>query len=93
MNTAAKGRRAEYKSIALFEAAGYQCIRAAASKGPFDIWAVSRTDIVFCQTKAGAAWPSPAERETLASFPAPPNARRLIHRWRARQRQPDVMEL
>lgn len=37
MNTAAKGRRAEHRSRALLEAAGYTVIRAAASKGDWDL--------------------------------------------------------
>lgn len=47
MNTAHKGRRAEYKSIKLLEASGYVCIRAAASKGVFDLVAVKSDDIIF----------------------------------------------
>jgi hypothetical protein len=31
--------------------------------------------------------------ETLKEFPAPPNARKLVHRWRDRQRTPDVQQL
>jgi hypothetical protein len=37
--------------------------------------------------------PSSAELEAVTAFPAPPSARNLIHRWRDRQRQPDVREL
>ena len=33
MNTKAKGNRNEHRSIALLEAAGYRCTRAAASLG------------------------------------------------------------
>jgi Holliday junction resolvase len=37
MNTAGKGARNERRSMALLEAAGYQCTRAAASLGAWDI--------------------------------------------------------
>ncbi len=38
-------------------------------------------------------WPGARERQALAAFPAPPNTRKLLHRWRARQRMPDVFEV
>jgi hypothetical protein len=31
--------------------------------------------------------------ETMKEFPAPPNARKIIHRYRDRQREPDVRVL
>jgi hypothetical protein len=31
--------------------------------------------------------------ETIKAFAAPANARKLVHRWRDRQRIPDVKEL
>ena len=31
--------------------------------------------------------------ETMNLFPVPANCRKLIHRWRDRQRLPDVKEL
>jgi hypothetical protein len=38
-------------------------------------------------------WPGLAEMERLRSFPAPANCRKILHRWRDRQRIPDVREL
>jgi hypothetical protein len=76
----------------LLEASGYATTRAAASLGAWDIIGVGSTDVVLCQVKT-RDWPGLVEMETLKLFPAPPNARKLIHRWRDRQRVPDVREL
>lgn len=91
MNTKAKGNRNEHRSMALLEAAGYACTRAAASLGVFDIIGVGSTDVVLCQVKT-RDWPSASEMESIQLFPAPPNARKLVHRWRDTQRLPDVRE-
>jgi hypothetical protein len=92
MNTAAKGRRNEHRSIALLKSLGYECIRAAASRGVFDIVGIGSADFILLQVKSNQ-WPGAAEVETLRLFPAPPNARKLVHRWRDRVRLPDVKEL
>lgn len=92
MNAKRKGTRNEHRSILLLEAAGYQCTRAAASLGAWDIIGVGSTDIVLVQVKTNA-WPGTVEMETLKQFNAPPNARKLVHRWRDRQRIPDVKEV
>ena len=78
--------------MALLEAAGYACTRAAASLGVFDIVGIGSTDIVLVQTKSNA-WPRSVEMEAIKLFKAPPNCRKLIHRWRDRQRLPDVKEV
>jgi len=92
MNAKAKGRRNEHRSIALLEAAGYRCTRSAGSLGEWDIIGVGSTDVVLCQVKT-RDWPGTAEMETLKLFPAPANCRKLVHRWRDRQRLPDVREI
>ena len=92
MNRKWKGTRNEHRSIAILEAAGYRCTRAAASLGAWDIIGIGSTDIVLCQVKT-RDWPGSAEMETLRDFVAPVNARKLLHRWRDRQRQPDVKEI
>lgn len=89
MNTKAKGNRNEHRSRAILEAAGYAVTRAAASLGVFDLIGVGPTDIVLCQVKT-RDWPGSAEMAGMKAFPAPPNARKLIHRWRDGQREPDV---
>ena len=88
-----KGTAAEHKSMRLLEAAGYACTRAAASLGVFDVVAVSATDIVLCQVKSGREWPRPAEMEQIRLFACPPNARKIIHRWRDGEEFPDVREV
>ena len=41
MNSKAKGSRNEHRSMALLEAAGYRCTRAAASLGAWDVsWCI-----------------------------------------------------
>lgn len=87
-----KGARNERRSIAILEAAGYRCTRAAGSLGAWDVVGIGPTDIVLCQVKT-RDWPGSVELERLRSFAAPINARKLIHRWRDRQRLPDVKEL
>ncbi|HEV3330541.1 MAG TPA: hypothetical protein VG096_06150 [Bryobacteraceae bacterium] len=78
--------------MAILEAAGYACSRSAASLGAFDIIGIGSTDIVLVQVKT-RDWPGAAEMETIKAFAAPANARKLVHRWRDRQRIPDVKEL
>jgi Holliday junction resolvase len=92
VNSKAKGNRNEHRSMRLLEAAGYACSRSAASLGAFDIIGIGTVDIVLCQVKSNQ-WPGTVEMETIKLFPAPPNARKLVHRWRDRQRLPDVREL
>lgn len=92
MNSKAKGTRAEHRSIKLLEAAGYACTRAAASLGVFDIVGIGSTDVVLVQVKT-RDWPGAVEMEALRLFVRPPNCRVLIHRWRDRQRTPDVKEV
>jgi Holliday junction resolvase len=92
MNSKAKGNRNEHRSMRLLEAAGYKCCRSAASLGAWDIVGVSPTDIVLVQVKSND-WPRSLEMETMQLFQAPPNCRKLIHRWRDRQRLPDVKEI
>ena len=92
MSAKAKGTRNEHRSMAVLESAGYQCTRAAASLGAWDVIGVGSTDFVLCQVKT-RDWPGSDEMAILREFPAPPNARKLVHRWRDRQRLPDVKEL
>jgi len=92
MNAKAKGTRNEHRSMRLLEAAGYAVTRAAASLGAWDLIGIGSTDVVLCQVKT-RDWPGSAEMETLRDFKAPPNARKLVHRWRDRQRVPDVREV
>jgi Holliday junction resolvase len=87
-----KGTRNEHRSIRLLEAAGYTCTRAAASLGTWDVVGVGSADIVLVQVKT-RDWPGSVEMEAMRRFVAPPNARKLVHRWTDRKRVPDVREL
>jgi Holliday junction resolvase len=89
MNAKAKGARNEHRSIELLETAGYSYTRAAASLGIFDVIGVGPRDIVLVQVKSNE-WPRSVGMEAIRNFPAPANCRKLIHRWRDRQRLPDV---
>lgn len=92
MNCKAKGTRNERRSIALLEADGYKCCRSAASLGAWDIIGICKAGFALVQVKT-RDWPGAVEMETLKMFDAPPNCRRLIHRWRDHQRKPDVQEI
>lgn len=92
MNTKAKGTRNEHRSMDILEAAGYLCTRSAASLGAFDLVGIGPTDVVLVQVKS-TEWPRAAEMESLRSVPVPANCKKLIHRWRDRQRLPDVKEV
>jgi hypothetical protein len=60
-----------------------------ASLGIFDIVSIGPSDVVLVQTKSND-WPRAVEMGSIRNFVCPPAARKLIHRWRDRQRQPDV---
>lgn len=92
MNTKAKGGRNERKSKKVFEAAGYQCVKAGGSLGVWDLIGVSSDGIVLCQVKSNA-WPDAAEMEAMKLFPAPLNARKLVHSWHDYERQPRIRQL
>jgi hypothetical protein len=85
----AKGSRQEHRSMRLLEAAGYDCTRAAASLGVFDIVGIGPTDFVLVQVKT-RDYPGAAEMETIRNFPCPPICKNLIHRWVDGRRQPDI---
>ena len=92
MSAASKGARNERRSVDVLESAGYRCTRSAASKGVFDIIGISSRDVLLVQVKT-RDWPGSVEMEALREFIAPPSCRKLIHRWRHRQRLPDTKEL
>jgi Holliday junction resolvase len=92
MQAKANGTRREYASKQMLEAAGYTVFRMAGSHGLFDLIGISVTDIVLVQVKS-RDWPSRVEREAIKAFAAPWPCRKIIHRYRDGQRQPDVLEL
>lgn len=76
--------------MAIYEAQGFTCVRAAASKGAWDFVAISGHNVVLVQVRS-SKWPSPSERQSLAAFAAPAMVLRELHRWRRRASKPDVM--
>ena len=92
MNAKAKGTKNEHRSRSVLESLGYRVTRSAASLGEWDLVAISSKDILLVQCKTNR-WPSAIELEAMENFPAPPNARKLVHRWRDRKRLPDVKEI
>lgn len=87
-----KGTRNEYKTMRLLETVGYECFRMAASKGAFDVIAVSVSDVLLIQVKSNRM-PSAFEMETIKAFECPANARKLVHVWQDRKRLPIVCEV
>jgi hypothetical protein len=91
MNKKAKGIRLERKTFKMLQAAGYHCIRSAASLGPFDIVAMNHLGVRCIQIKANS-WPGPVEREGLraAAIGLPPNATVECWRWNDHAREPII---
>jgi len=89
MNTAKKGAYYENRSIEIYEAKGFTCIRAAGSKGAWDFWAVRKNELHFVQVRFGR-FPGPAARRMLAKTPPSAIATRVLHRWMPRAQAPDV---
>lgn len=92
MNKKAKGNRNEYKTMRLLESIGYEYFRMAASKGAFDVIAVSPSDVLLIQVKSNRL-PSAFEMETIKAFACPANAQKMIHVWHDRKRLPFVKEV
>lgn len=93
MKCGAKGRRGEYKAIAQLEAQGYVCVRAAGSKGVFDLVAISATEIRLLQVKSGTRNASPEERARLAACPVPPGVSKELWRFLPRAKVPLIARL
>lgn len=92
MNTKAKGNRNEHRSMAFYELQGYETMRSAASLSKWDFHAWTKHDSIYCQVKT-RDWPGTNESEILKEAIVPPGARKIIHRWRDRQRLPDIKEV
>jgi Holliday junction resolvase-like predicted endonuclease len=92
MKTKRKGTRQEHRTMALLEAAGYRCIRSGGSLGEWDVVGIGPQGTVLVQVKS-RDWPGTLEMGALQDSCAYPHVTRLVHRWRDRQRTPDVREL
>ena len=89
INTAAKGRRLEHKTIRRLEAEGYDCTRAAASKGKWDIIAIGDKGIRLVQVKANRP-PGSKERREMIQALVPPNASKEYWVWKDHAREPII---
>jgi Holliday junction resolvase len=65
-----KGRRFEWAIIEHLEREGYDCIRAAGSKGKCDVLAFKPGQTLVIQAKSGKAWPPPSERAEVIRLAA-----------------------
>ena len=92
VNRARVGRYYEHKSKALLEKQGYHVTRSAASQGLFDLIAANELDVLLIQVKT-RDWPYGEEMKALRAFKVPPCCKKIIHRWRKGQREPDVKEV
>jgi Holliday junction resolvase len=92
MSAKKKGNKNEYRTIRLLAASGYVSTRAAGSLGVFDVVGIGSSDIALVSVKSNR-WPSQEEIEAIQMFRCPPTCKKLIHRWRDRQRLPDVKEV
>ena len=84
-------RELERKSIAVLKAAGYSC-DTLSSKNLFNVMGTSPSEFVLIQIVT-EDWPDNDGLKAIKSYPAPRNARKLIHLWRTYARTPDVREV
>jgi Holliday junction resolvase-like predicted endonuclease len=89
INSKRVGTAAEYRSMAIFEEAGYETMRSHRSWGTWDFVAWNATSIAFVQVKT-RDWPSGEEMEAIKMATVPHNAAKIIHRWVTARSTPDV---
>lgn len=92
LNTARKGARLERKVADFYAKQGYRCMRSAASKGPFDLVAYNRVNVLFIQVKSNG-WPGSAEIQRIQDEAVPIMAQKLVVRWDDYQSAPQVREI
>lgn len=81
------GYRAEIRARKLLESWGFTVVRAAASKGPFDLLAFDQTKMMLVQVKVCPHGKIPLYntiRKELAVVPAPANCRKELWVWERR---------
>jgi Holliday junction resolvase len=89
MNTAAKGRRNEYKTRKLLEAKGYMVTRSAASKGCCDLIAIGPIDIRMVQVKTNKKCPT-VELEQFKAVVVPDNVIKQVYVWTDYSSEPEI---
>lgn len=90
MSTATKGRAAEHRTRKVLEAAGYTCVRSAASKGRIDLVAWNTQHLRLIQVKRGGGRATPLERELLQTLDRPPGTSVELWRWPLYSREPVI---
>lgn len=87
-----RGRSAEYRVIKRLEDVGYVCVRAAGSKGLFDVVAIGSKDIKLITVRyGGEPRLSPLEREALKMARRPSCT--SIEYWQMTPRRPPIIEV
>lgn len=81
----------ENRTIAALKVAGYQCFRAVGTES-FDVVGLSANEMVLIKVKNNDL-PTNDEINFLLAAPSPPNARKLFHIWRHRERLPSVRDV
>ena len=85
-----RGRRAEWKTKALLEAAGFTAARTAGSHGACDIIAWDAVSLRLIQVKVNSARVTPVEREALRLMARPANSIAEIWTFTPRVREPQI---
>jgi hypothetical protein len=83
-----RGRRKEYKAIALLEASGYSAVRTAGSHSAFDVIGWSSLGVRFIQLKVDRI--SAVEREHLQLLRVPPGVSKEVWIWEDRAKAPVI---
>ncbi len=91
-NTKAKGSRNERKAMAWYAALGYKCIKAGASLGEFDVWALGEHDGYLVQVKTNSKV-SKAEVARMESFQCPPFMHKVLFIWHDRVKEPEIIPI
>lgn len=82
MSNYVAGRRREYRAQRILEAAGYDTLRAASSKGISDVVAVRGREVRFISVKSGGAYASGVEREALRQLAKDADGCYSVEIWR-----------
>ena len=92
MTSGRKGRANEARTERWLHARGMSTIRAAASRGVFDVIGFGNGQCVLVQVKTNRN-AGPAERERIAAVVVPEGCHKCVHIWRKYARAPEVITL
>lgn len=89
MNTKAKGSRRERQTKKMLEAVGYDCTKAGASLGQFDLVCWNQKEIRMIQVKSNRC--SKSERESIQEYKnVPSNCSKELWIWKDRVKEPVI---